>query len=161
MKYSIQQLYTISQSVRGAKENTFNVQSKSLITFTLSQSVSGAEEDQRRPSVYSHSICVSVMSGYRHHNESSKFYNFVGRATQPGQGESHGECQAEGCYISQSLQGEGSVTPAHTTDHVDQAQLHRHVVEELHNLCLQLQLQEDAQGGGETTLIHINAALAI
>ena len=155
-------LYTFSQSVSGAsRKQAFSVKLMFLTAFQLSQSVRGNEEEQRRQSVSSLSPNVTSCQ-VRHQTHSTNFLLFVGRATQLWPGESHGECQAEGCYVSKPLQGEGRVTPAHTTDHVDQAQLYRHVVElHQHHLCLLLQLQEDVQGGGEASLIHINTAIAI
>ena len=84
---------------------------------------------------------------------------FFGRATQPGQGETRGGHQVEGCYGSQTQQGEGSVTPAPTASHAVHAQLYRHV-DEVHLLSLQLHLQGAVQGEGEASLIHINTAIA-
>ena len=63
----------------------------------------------------------------RHQSDQTNFLLFVGRATQRGQGETHGGNQVEGCYVSQTQQGEGSVTPAPTASHVVLAQLYRHV----------------------------------
>jgi len=97
-------LYTFSQSFSGvSRKQAFSVQLMFFTTFTLSQSVSGDEEDQRRPSVYSHSAESMSCHQVRHHSNSTNFSIFVGRATQQGQGVSHGGFQAEGCYVSQSL----------------------------------------------------------
>ena len=54
------------------------------------------------------------------------------------------------------------MTPANTPTLGGQAQLYRHIVVELHHpLHLQQGLPEDAQGGGEASLVHINTAIAI
>ena len=149
-------LHPVKSSVRGAKEQDPSVQSRSLITFTP-QSVRG-EEEPRRQSVYSHSQ-LSCQVKFRFFK--SNCLQFIGRAEQLCQGDPHGGCQAEGRHVSLATRGEGGVTPAHTPSHAVYAKLCRHVVDELHHLCLQLHLQEDVQGGGEASLIHINSAIAI
>ena len=87
-----------------------------------SQSVRGVSEDQRRPSVSSHSHTSSQVI-FRC-NESNPL-KFVGRAEQLCQGETHGGSQAEGCLVSLAHRGEGGVTPAHTPSHVVRAKLCR------------------------------------
>ena len=105
MKIYQPNLYNFSQSVRGAsREEVFivRVQLMFLFTNTLSLSVRGDAEEQRRPSVSSHSPCV-MSRQVRHHSYSTNSLLFVGRATQRGQGVSHGGFQAEGCHVAQSL----------------------------------------------------------
>ena len=155
----VQQFYTFSQSVRGAKDRDLSVQLLFFAIYTLSQSVNGDEEEQRRPSVSSHSRLSPSQVIIRFFK--SNPLQFIGRAEQLYQGDPHGGCQAEGRHVSLATRGEGGVTPAHTPSHAVHAKLCRHVVDELHHLCLQLHLQEDVQGGGDTSLIHINSAIAI
>ena len=62
--------------------------------------------------------------------------------------------------VSLALQAEGGVTPAHTADHVDHAQLYRRIVVGVQLLPLQLHLQDDVPGGGGVSLVQINTAIA-
>ena len=132
--------HPVSQSsVRGAKVQDPSVQSRNLATFTC-QSVRG-EEEPRCQSVYSHSRCPTQVK-FRCYK--SNPLQFIGRAKQLCQGESHGGSQAEGCHITQALQARGGVTPAHTPNHAVHAQLCRHddvAVQHLH-------LQDHLHGGG-------------
>ena len=83
-----------------------------LILPTPSQSVSGVprSKDDRQSSVSPQRLSHVRLDIF----PTQLIVLFVGRAKQQGQGVSHGDIQAEGCYVSQPWQGEGRVTPAPT-----------------------------------------------